>query len=248
MKLLLYNVCYCMGVGKGIKDYVTKNAHLHLRKKALENISTFIKKQSPDIVCLVEIDDGSFRAGKIDQAEFIKETLDFKSMACFCKYGKKSALSKLPYFHHLCNSVMSKYKFSSIKEHFLKRGNKKLVIEVEIDHGKGKLSIFLVHLALGKRARRKQIKEIAKFVNSNNNPKIVLGDFNTLSGEEEINLFVEETDLMVAQHKGKTFPAWKPKKSLDYVLFSKEIKIKKTIVPKVKFSDHLPMIVEFDIQ
>jgi len=236
-----------MGVGKGIKDYVTQNAHIHLRKQALENISQFIKKQSPDIVCLVEVDDGSFRAGKIDQAEFIKETLDFKSMACFCKYGKKSPLSKLPYFHHLCNSVMSKYDFSSIKEHFLKKGNKKLVLEVEIDCGKDKLSLFLVHLALGKRARTKQIKEIAQFVSKNKNPKIVLGDFNTLKGEQEINLFVEETDLMVAQHKGKTFPSWKPKKSLDYVLFSKEIKIKKTTVPKVKLSDHLPIIVDFDI-
>ena len=75
MRLLLYNVCYCMGVGDGYKDYVICNKNIALDPKALNKIANFIKKQSPHVVGLVEVDTGSIRSQRIDQAEYIKENL-----------------------------------------------------------------------------------------------------------------------------------------------------------------------------
>ena len=55
------------------------------------------------------------------------------------------------------------------------------------------------------------------------------------------------TGMVLAKHNLNTFPAWKPKKCLDHVLYSKNIKINKLFAPIVKYSDHLPIIVDFSV-
>ena len=234
-----------MGVGDGYKDYVICNKNIALDPKALNKIANFIKKQSPHVVGLVEVDTGSIRSQRIDQAEYIKEKLKFNSIASFCKYGKKSRISKLPYFRHLANSILSKSEFTKVTEHDFKTGKKKLVIEVEVDN---KLAIYLVHLSLGKKARTNQIKELAKIVSKNNKPKIVLGDFNTFKGDDELVNFMKKTNMGLVKHDLETFPSWKPNRCLDHILHSESIKINKTSAPKVKFSDHLPIIVDFSVK
>ena len=240
MKLLLYNVCYCMGVGKGYKDYVLKNRRIKLDPEVLDQIACFIKQQDPDIVCLVETDSGSIRCRHVDQAEYIKEKLGFYSIASFCKYGD-SLLSSMPYFKHLGNSVLFKHKFGKVKKHNLKSGSKKLMIEVQISG----LVIYLVHLSLSTGARKQQLMEITTIINKNKGPKLVLGDFNTFKGDHELSQFMENTGLLIARHNLKTFPSWKPKKCLDHVLHSKDVNVGKISVPKVNLSDHLPIIVDF---
>ena len=51
------------------------------------------------------------------------------------------------------------------------------------------------HLALGKKARARQIKELANIVNRIKNPVILMGDFNTFNGEKEIRHLLEKTHL-----------------------------------------------------
>jgi endonuclease/exonuclease/phosphatase family metal-dependent hydrolase len=242
MKLLLYNVCYCMGVGNGYKDYISCNKNIVLNPKALNKIANFIKKQKPNIVGLVEVDMGSIRSHHIDQSEHIKNKLGFNYIASFCKYGN-SKLGKLPYFKHMANSIISKNKFSKVNEHYFKYGKKKLVIEVEID---SRFVLYLVHLSLTRKSREKQIKELAKIVSKNKKPKIVLGDFNTFKGDQELIEFMRLTGMNLAEHNLETFPAWDPKKCLDHVLYSKNIKINKIHSPIVNYSDHLPIIVDFN--
>ena len=133
--------------------------------------------------------------------------------------------------------------FTKVNKYDLKEGGKKLLLEVEVDKG---LTLYLLHLSLSKRARIKQLKEVSTIVNQNKGPKLVLGDFNT-SEESEIKSFIGDTGLKIAKHKHGTFPSWKPKKCLDYVLFSKEVLIKSVVVPKIMLSDHLPIIVDFEV-
>jgi endonuclease/exonuclease/phosphatase family metal-dependent hydrolase len=234
-----------MGIGNGYKDYVRCNKKIALNKKYLDNIAKFLKSKKPDIVCLVEADSGSIRSQGTNQAEYIKEKLGFKSLANYCKYGKHSLISKLPYFRHLDNAVLSKYPFTKIVEHDLKRGVKKVVIEVVINN---RLTLFLVHLPLARSARRNQLKQIAHIVEYSHHPKLVLGDFNTLKGDSELDAFLSSTRMKLVSHNMKTFPSWKPKKCLDHVIYSHNIKIKKVFVPKVHFSDHLPIIIDFEVR
>ena len=66
-------------------------------------------------------------------------------------------------------------------------------------------------------------------------------------GDKELNKFMMTTGMVLAKHNLNTFPAWKPKKCLDHVLYSKNIKINKLFAPIVKYSDHLPIIVDFSV-
>jgi endonuclease/exonuclease/phosphatase family metal-dependent hydrolase len=127
-----------------------------------------------------------------------------------------------------------------------------MVIEATVNCPK-KVTLLLAHLALGKKARAKQIHELIKIVNNIKNPVILMGDFNTFNGEDEIKDLLKKTHLKdrTKLENGSiilTEPAWHPSKRLDYVLTSPQIKIQKYTVLKVHYSDHLPLYVEFDFK
>ena len=108
--------------------------------------------------------------------------------------------------------------------------------------------IFLVHLALGGKTRMKQFVQLFSLIEKCDKPMIVAGDFNTLWGTEEIELFMKVGKLKSANLERKpTFPSWSPKKELDFVLHSENIKINDVKVIKTMLSDHLPILIDFDI-
>ena len=79
-------------------------------------------------------------------------------------------------------------------------------------------------------------------------PAIVAGDFNTAWGDSEIRLFLAATGLAKAgPEEVLTFPSWAPKRELDFILHSSEIKVTSFSTPRVTFSDHLPLVCDFRI-
>lgn len=70
-----------------------------------------------------------------------------------------------------------------------------------------------------------------------------------LWGEREIDMFLAATGLKNANtSRLPTYPSKNPRRHLDFVLHSKEIKIRNFQVPLVSFSDHLPVVVDFDVE
>jgi len=122
---------------------------------------------------------------------------------------------------------------------------KKLVIELELEN----LTIFLVHLALSSRVRHHQLAELYSLVKETGKPHIVAGDFNALWGEQEISLFLAATGLANANENSlPSFPSWSPKRHLDFILYSSQIKPLGFKMPRTELSDHLPLIFDFDIE
>jgi endonuclease/exonuclease/phosphatase (EEP) superfamily protein YafD len=79
-------------------------------------------------------------------------------------------------------------------------------------------------------------------------PVIVAGDFNAFWGEHEIYLFMKATGLQSANTLSlPTYPSRSPRKELDFVLYGEDVSVKKFTIPQVEFSDHLPLVVEFQI-
>ena len=89
MRLVLYNICYGIGVAN------RKNLALHGARYLLGNqknvleIADFIADLKADVIGLVEVDSGSLRARKIHQAKVIADQLGHYT-AYECKYGKQS--------------------------------------------------------------------------------------------------------------------------------------------------------------
>ena len=106
---------------------------------------------------------------------------DFVEMIKYPFKGWLKFLRFIPILRKQANAIISKYKISNIKCHTLNKGAKRIVIEATIYCPKA-VTLLLVHLALGRKTREKQLKELIKIVNSIKNNVILMGDFNTFNG------------------------------------------------------------------
>lgn len=242
MRFLLYNIRYGTGLFlekrfKNIRGYLS-NTENHLNK-----IGDFIQKYNPDIVGLIEVDLGSFRTKEKNQAEIIANRIGHNFISQY-KYEYDSKYMKVPMIRKQGNAILSRYEINKKEFHYLNYGMKRLIIESEING----VTIFVVHLALGAKTRLRQIVQISKLVKQCRTPYIIAGDFNLLWGPEEIALLLDACNLENANFlKKTTFPSWNPTKELDFILHSKEIKMIAYKVLPCLLSDHLPILMDFEV-
>jgi endonuclease/exonuclease/phosphatase (EEP) superfamily protein YafD len=79
-------------------------------------------------------------------------------------------------------------------------------------------------------------------------PVIVAGDFNTFWGENEIYLFMKAAGLRSANTESlPSYPSRSPRKELDFILYQEGLRMRNFEVPTVRYSDHLPLICDFDV-
>lgn len=252
VRLISYNVEYCEGI-EGIWYQYLKFWKIFFPPKGLDfSIVKALKKLKPDLLALIEVDTGSLRSRRKDQVRFLEEKLGLNSFVEKIKYPLRGWL-KL--FHHLpilnkqANALISKYPLENIRYHVFHEGTKRMVIEATVKCPK-KVTLLVAHLALGGKARKKQIEELVNIVNNIKNPVILMGDFNTFHGVKEMEDLMKKTHLkdkigLDKQSLPLTEPAWHPTKRLDYILTSSQIKVKKYSVLNFHFSDHLPLMVDF---
>ena len=240
MRFLLYNIRYATAKRRPLFPW---SGYLSRTNRHLEKIIDFVGPLEPDVVGLVEVDSGSFRTGRRNQAETMADALGhyhtFQS-----KYCQTTRVSTLPLLKQQGNAFLAKDTITNEKFHYFGRGVKRLVIELELNN----LVIFLVHLALGFRVRHRQLGELYSLVKGTEKPHIVAGDFNALWGENEIGLFLGATGLINANRESRpSFPSWAPARHLDFILHSPEIEARQFSMPDVTFSDHLPLLFDFEL-
>ncbi len=251
VKLVCYNIEYCEGMNGSLSQYLKFWRTFFPPRKLDRKIVESLLMLKPDILALVEVDTGSFRSKK-DEVKFFEKELGMISSVEKIKYpsvGWLKLFCRIPILNKQANAIASKYKLKNIKYHLFDEGTKRVVIEASVNCPK-KVTLLLTHLALGSRARKKQIAELIKIVNTIKNPVILMGDFNTFKGDIELKRILKETSLTDKSKLDKTslkltYPAYKPRKRFDYILTSPTIKVKKYKVLDFHFSDHLPLYVEF---
>jgi endonuclease/exonuclease/phosphatase family metal-dependent hydrolase len=240
MRFLLYNICY--GTHGNQRKFpllgLLGRTHFHL-----DEITGFIKEQNPDVVGLVEVDSGSYRSRRKSQVEIIAEELGHFHAYC-SKYATNSRWQRIPILNKQGNAFLAKDNIHGEKFHYFERGMKKLVIELELE----KVTFFLVHLALSYKTRQAQILHLYNLIKETNRPYIVAGDFNAFMGEDEIKLLMSASGMQNADRKMQpSYPSHKPRRHLDFILHSPEIIINRFEMPRVQLSDHLPLIVDFEV-
>jgi endonuclease/exonuclease/phosphatase family metal-dependent hydrolase len=165
------------------------------------------------------------------------------------KYADNSIMHKFPVLNKQGNAFISKDSEINEQFHFFKKGIKRLVIELEF----GGISIWLVHLALSFKTRHLQLDKLNTLLKKrteNHKPVVVMGDFNIFTGVRELNLFLGATGLKnsCAGKDILTYPSWKPKHQLDFILHSDDIVVNNIQTEKVIFSDHLPLICDIEMK
>jgi len=244
MRLLLYNIRYGLGLGKSLHWPLPGVGYLIGNSENLQRITEFIKAQQPDIVALVEVDTGSIRTRRVNQAEAIGKALGHYSVYQ-CKYGVSSLNQRLPIVRKQGNAFLAAPHVHGERFHYFDKGIKRLIIELELED----CSVFLVHLSLKYRHRHAQLRSLHDLILQSKKPVIVAGDFNTFWGEHEIYLFMKATGLRSANTRGlPSYPSRSPRKELDFVLYGEGIEVTNFSIPNVSYSDHLPLICDFEVR
>jgi endonuclease/exonuclease/phosphatase family metal-dependent hydrolase len=127
---------------------------------------------------------------------------------------------------------------------YFDHGVKRLVIQLDLE----RVTVFLVHLSIKFRHRQHQLSDLYTLVKDVKKPYLIAGDFNVFWGDPEIELFLAATGLKSANAQDwPTYPSWAPKAELDLILYSQGIRITNFEMPKVTYSDHLPLICDFEV-
>jgi endonuclease/exonuclease/phosphatase family metal-dependent hydrolase len=243
MRLLIYNIRYGVGLGSTVHWPLPGARYVLGNRQNVERITQFIRDQDPDLVGLIEVDTGSIRTRKVNQAEQIARAIGHYSVYQ-CKYGANSLNQLLPIVRKQGNALLAAPRVHGERFHYFDKGIKRLIIELELEE----CAVFLVHLSLKYRHRQAQLRTLHDLVQDSKKPVIIAGDFNTFWGEHEIYLFMKATGLRSANTKSMpSYPSHSPRKELDFVLYSAGITVTEFSIPRVQFSDHLPLICDFEV-
>ena len=243
MRFLLYNIRYGAGSGWRVHFPMPFGGYLKPTGRNFRRIADFIKSVNPDVTGLIEVDSGSFRAERRCQAQTIAAALD-QHHVFENKYGGGSMARRLPLLNKQGNAFLTNQEINGLKFHYLNNGFKRLVIEAELKD----FTTFIVHLSLKYRHRQDQLRDLYGMVRNARKPVIVAGDFNVFRGQKELSLFMGATGLMNANTRGApSHPSRLPKRQLDFILHSPDIRATGFEAPTVQFSDHVPLIWDFEV-
>jgi endonuclease/exonuclease/phosphatase family metal-dependent hydrolase len=146
------------------------------------------------------------------------------------------------------NAVLSRFSPSEQVAHKLPGLPGRGALFLRLGTDDNQLIIIIVHLALGRVSRNKQLQMIEKLI-ANHRHVIIMGDMNC-SPSRLTNL--KRLGLVSVAEKLHTYPSWQPMRSLDQVWVSPNIQVNKVAVLPYELSDHLPLCVEvtlpFDLQ
>jgi endonuclease/exonuclease/phosphatase family metal-dependent hydrolase len=92
MRLLTYNIRYGTG---GKRPLFPWSGYLRRTASNLEGMVQFIQSVDPDIIGLLEVDEGSYRSSRLNQAQTIADALGHYHMYR-SKYHASSVARRLP--------------------------------------------------------------------------------------------------------------------------------------------------------
>jgi len=241
LRLLSYNI-QIGAATKRMRHYVTQSWKHVLPHSAvfanLDHIANLIRGY--DIVALQEVDAGSVRSRYINQLEYLARKAHFP-------YWYAQTTRNLGRFAQHSNGFLSRLQPRAVSEHRLPskipgRG----LITVRYGSKGNPLHIMIVHLALGRRTRLKQIAYICELIATSEHV-VLMGDFNCRLPGPEFDLLFSRTSLSEPTTRLHTFPSWRPYRNIDHILVTPSLRAGKVKALNSTYSDHLPIALELEI-
>jgi endonuclease/exonuclease/phosphatase family metal-dependent hydrolase len=241
LRLLTYNIQTGIATSR-YRHYLTHSWKHVLpcpaRRGNLDLIANLVRHY--DIVGLQEADAGSLRSGYINLTEYLAARAGFPHW-----YDQTNRNFGMFAQHSM--GVLSRMRAAEIREHRLPGaipGRGALVIRYGTGHES--LVLMLVHLALGKRARLRQLGFIGEIASAHRHV-ILMGDLNCRSESPELSVLVDRAGLREPTHDLHTFPSWRPIRNIDHILVSPSLRVEDVSVLNYPLSDHLPISMEISL-
>lgn len=233
IRLLSFNIQ--VGISTSAYHHYVTRSWKHLlphqeRYRNLEKIGFLLSDY--DIVALQEADGGSLRSGHINQVQQLAQLGNFP-------YWYQQRNRNLGPFAQHSNGLLSRLEPHKLEDHPLPGPAGRGAILAQIGEGPQAIAVVSMHLALGARARNRQLGYIHDIV-SHYQHVVLMGDMNTQAENLLNNSPLSRLNLRAAE-AGATFPSWKPQRCLDHILISPELEIANMSVLPFPISDHLPV-------
>lgn len=190
-----------------------------------------------DLVGLQEVDAGSLRSGFINQTEYIAHRASFP-------FWYHQTTRRMGVFAQHSNGFLSRYRPAEVDDHKLPGaipGRGALFVRFG---GTGEsLVIVILHLALGRRSRGRQLDYISEVASAFRHV-IIMGDMNCRSDSPEMRRLLASGNLCEPAHNLYTFPSWRPERNIDHILVSPSLTVERVRVLHHTYSDHLPIAMD----
>jgi endonuclease/exonuclease/phosphatase family metal-dependent hydrolase len=238
LRLLSYNIQSGLSTHK-YSQYLTRSwRHLVPVPSRMVNLDGIARILADyDLVGLQEVDAGSLRSGFVNQVKYLAAYAGFEHV--FDQSNRKIGM-----ISQHGNALLSRIRPEGITEHKLPglipgRG----VLEVRFGGGADALHVLILHMALGRRGRLRQIEFLAELVRDCRHV-ILMGDLNCPSDSREMKVLLASARLCEPEPGLLTFPSWRPDRQLDHILVSPSITVEQVEVLDHVYSDHLPIAME----
>ena len=242
IRIVVANIQSGIGVTKGYRQYVTSSWRYLLPHKGqgAMHAGTFLKVEDADIALLTEVDAGSRRSRNASQVDVIALESGIPHARFFPTRSMGTSINE-------GNAVLSRFPVTSEQSYpLLSRVNPRVLGRTTLTLPNGaSVTAFVAHLALGSKPREVQLAEIAKHMKDAEGPCVLGGDFN----ERDHRAFrsLERLGFMPVTVPG--YPSWKPQHALQVLFLSRHFTLVQASAPDgARFSDHLPLIVEAELE
>lgn len=239
LRLLTFNIQAGAKTNE-MREYVTRSWQSVLPHREKQgNLSAVAKLAGEyDIVALQEADSHSVRSGFRHQVELLAETSGFP----FWTHQRNRALT----IASPGNGVLSRIEPSEVLAHKLPgRIPGRGMLELRFGDHQEALRVFVAHLALTPNGRKRQVDYLAEVIGDARHA-VVMGDFNCEPDAAGLRSLFEHTRLRPAPHL-PSFPAWDPVRSIDQILFTAALRVRRYEVLSLHVSDHLPVGAEIEV-
>ncbi|MBI1321996.1 hypothetical protein GC170_02250 [bacterium] len=227
LRILSYNIHH----GRGMDDKVD-----------LERIARVIRESKPDLVALQEVDRNTTRTAKVDQtAELARLT------GLHGTFGKAIDYAGGDYGQ----AILSRFPIGETKIHWLPGEpdrERRIAFETQVDFEGRKLRFVTTHLHHANDGfRQRQAEKINAIYGDDATLTILAGDLNAYPDSEPLKILKKLWTIANDAPGLVSFPAEKPNRLIDYVIFkpSKGIDVTgQRVIDEPVASDHRPVLVE----
>ena len=195
-------------------------------------VAKIVREAGADVVGLNEL----WRIPRLfEQPRLLAEKLD---MNCEFQVTTKYLVQSLG------NAVLTSGEIVRCKNLELPRGiERRSALIVDIELGGVPISFATTHLSLGRSRRAEQIETLRREL-PRDRPLVLAGDFNCLP--EELQPLGEF--LSAIPNSPATFPAIRPSKALDHIMFSEHWELGEVHAIRSKASDHLALVADLELR
>jgi endonuclease/exonuclease/phosphatase family metal-dependent hydrolase len=253
VRLVTFNIAH----GRGLSPIQGLTTRRRIRATLLK-IAKLLADLRPDIVALQEIDENSRWAGNFDHLEFLREFGGFE-YAVFGINNRRAGLLNLSYG----NAILSRHpitEWENIAFGQSKVGEKGFLF-AEIDLNGHRIPVANMHLHYRSRVHRfAQVDRFLAYLHDKQRDRhhhwafspIVCGDLNNTHHASDatsslLSHLHDYGDYTLHPTSGRTFPSPLPGRTLDFVFLPHGARHAESRIVPCLLSDHLPVVVDFDV-